>query len=559
MRNQNYNRFIISFIGLFVIALILFIQINLNRIKQKELAFLKNVKSHNESIKTENLSILEKEILNKFLSIPENEYPDRFVEIAENNRPLLSVYSEQNVGAHILKKLLYSGKLSNSSKLYILNKLRVFEYKSGNIVDNIKITIEHLNLAEKLDSEYDIIRAKMALSTIISSLNGHETAINILNNINFENKELASANRLKIIHHFYLAENYFFIEDYVKSLNNLESMSNLVKNESEYYKININLLKNLLDAQISLKLNKPNEVLNSLALSEELLKKLEKVYFSDLHTYYFLVLENYNLKYNIDNFNSDKVKKIIGTPEITNDSIFLRMSFDLLFEYYIKTNNFDEYKNLNLDYMLYLRRLSDANNKFFSLYIIQDLENKKFVEENKKLYINIFIILLSGLIILVISFKKIKYLDKKSKTDALTNIGNRLAFSTKINQLSRKNYYMLLFDIDNFKNLNDTYGHDFGDEVLSSVGKILKIIENKELGIYRVGGEEFAIIFTNANKNFAIDSCEYVRKSIENIIFKHPVTVTISGGFSEACKNTYIECDSKLYKAKKDGKNRICY
>ncbi|MGL4651895.1 GGDEF domain-containing protein [Cetobacterium sp.] len=559
MRNQNYNRFIISFIGLFVIALILFIQINLNRIKQKELAFLKNVKSQNESIKTENLSVLEKEILNKFLSIPENEYPDRFVEIAENNRPLLSVYSEQNVGAHILKKLLYSGKLSNSSKLYILNKLRVFEYKSGNIVDNIKITIEHLNLAEKLDSEYDIIRAKMALSTIISSLNGHETAINILNNINFENKELASANRLKIIHHFYLAENYFFIEDYVKSLNNLELMSNLVKNESEYYKININLLKNLLDAQISLKLNKPNEVLNSLALSEELLKKLEKVYFSDLHTYYFLVLENYNLKYNIDNFNSDKVKKIIGTPEITNDSIFLRMSFDLLFEYYIKTNNFDEYKNLNLDYMLYLRRLSDANNKFFSLYIIQDLENKKFVEENKKLYINIFIILLSGLIILVISFKKIKYLDKKSKTDALTNIGNRLAFSTKINQLSRKNYYMLLFDIDNFKNLNDTYGHDFGDEVLSSVGKILKIIENKELGIYRVGGEEFAIIFTNANKNFAIDSCEYVRKSIENIIFKHPVTVTISGGFSEACKNTYIECDSKLYKAKKDGKNRICY
>lgn len=559
MRNQNYNRFIISFIGLFVIALILFIQINLNRIKQKELSFLKNVKSYNESIKTENLSVLEKEILNKFLSIPENQYSDRFIEIAENNRPLLSIYSEQNVGAYILKKLLYSGKLSNSSKLYILNKLRVFEYKSGNIVDNIKITIEHLNLAEKLDSEYDIIRAKMALGTIISSLNGHETAINILNSINFENKELYSVNRLKIVNHFYLAENYFFIEDYVKSLNNLELMSNLVKNECEEYKLNINLLKNLLNAQISLKLNKPNEVLNSLALSEELLGKIKKVYFSDLHTYYFLVLENYNLKYNIDDFNSDKVKKIIGTPEITNDSIFLRMSFDLLFEYYIKTNNFDEYKNLNLDYMSYLRRLSDANNKFFSLYIIQDLENKKFVEENKKIYINVFILLLSGLIILVISFKKIKYLDKKSKTDALTNIGNRLAFNTKINQLNNKNYYMLLFDIDNFKKLNDTYGHDFGDEVLSSIGKILKNIENKELGVYRVGGEEFAIIFTNVNKNFAIDSCEYIRKSIENIRFKHPIIATISGGFSEACKNTYIECDSKLYKAKKDGKNRICY
>lgn len=76
---------------------------------------------------------------------------------------------------------------------------------------------------------------------------------------------------------------------------------------------------------------------------------------------------------------------------------------------------------------------------------------------------------------------------------------------------------MLLFDIDNFKKLNDSYGHDFGDKVLSIVGKILKTIKNKEINIYRIGGEEFSIIFTNLNKKLCIDICKYVHKSIENI------------------------------------------
>lgn len=147
----------------------------------------------------------------------------------------------------------------------------------------------------------------------------------------------------------------------------------------------------------------------------------------------------------------------------------------------------------------------------------------------------------------------------KAKIDALTNIGNRLAFNTKLKEIKNKNYYMLLFDIDNFKKLNDTYGHDFGDEVLSTIGKVLKTIENKEVSIYRVGEEEFSIIFTNLNKNFSVDSCEYIRKSIENIKWKYSVTVTISGGFAKSSKNIYIKCDLRLYEAKKSGKNMIIY
>ncbi|MGL6115178.1 MAG: GGDEF domain-containing protein [Cetobacterium sp.] len=123
----------------------------------------------------------------------------------------------------------------------------------------------------------------------------------------------------------------------------------------------------------------------------------------------------------------------------------------------------------------------------------------------------------------------------------------------------RDEYSMLLFDIDNFKKTNDTYRYEFGDEVLSTIGKILKTIENKEISIYRVDGEEFAILFTHFNENFAMESCEYIRKRVENIHWKHPITVTISGGFSKATKNTYAKCDKRLYKAKGSGKNMIIY
>ena len=118
---------------------------------------------------------------------------------------------------------------------------------------------------------------------------------------------------------------------------------------------------------------------------------------------------------------------------------------------------------------------------------------------------------------------------------------------------------MLLFDIDNFKKINDTYGHEFGDEVLSTIGKILKTIENREISIYRVGGEEFAIIFTHFNESFAMESCEYIRKSVENLHWKYPITVTISGGFAKSMENIYSECDKRLYKAKGSGKNMIIY
>lgn len=429
----------------------------------------------------------------------------------------------------------------------------------GNILNTIKITIEYLDLAERLNSHYDIAMAKIGLSSTINSLGGHHTAINILNNLNLKNENFPQINRVKISKYLHLAENYFFIEEYNKAFKALDNLPSLLASEPEDYKTNILLLKNLISTQIFLKNNSSEEAFKALELSKYLFENLQKIYFSDLEFFYTLTLEKYNLKYDFKKFNVNKIRNFVDTYQKTGDIIFFKMAFDLLFQYYFETNNLIEYRNLDLTYASYLNKINDANNKFFTLYLVENLEHEQSTLENNKLYKHIFILLFSIFIILIVSYKRVQYLDKKTKIDALTKIGNRLAFNTTLKTIKNKSYYMLLFDIDNFKKLNDSYGHDFGDEVLSTVGKILKTIENKEISIYRIGGEEFSIIFTNLNKNFCIDSCEYIRKSIENIKWKYPITVTISGGFSKSNTNTFVECDLRLYEAKKSGKNMIIY
>ncbi len=542
-----------------MLSLIFFIVTRINKIEKKESSFLQSMNISTEPLNLNKLLPLEKEVLDNFKKIPKNEYSYKYKEIIENNRSLLNLHSRQNVGAYILKSILNSNELLPEQRLYTLNKLRIIDMLSGNIVETIKITIEYLDLAKDLNSEYDVARAKIGLSSIISSLGGNKTTIAMLKHINLENKSFDSINRVKISRYIHLAENYFFIEEYEKSFECLNKISNLLKNEPNDYQMNILLLENFLKTSIFLKLNNSEKALETLNFSKSLLDNIKKHYFADLNNVYILNLESYNLKYRPQNFNAENVKNYIENSQQIGDIIYMKKAYDILFQYYFETNKFTEYRELELIHNSYLKRIGNANNKFFTLYLIENLENERVAAENKKLYIHISILLLGSLFISIISFKKIQYLDKKSKIDALTNIGNRLSFNIKIDELKDKSYNMLLFDVDNFKKINDTYGHDFGDEVLATIGKILKTIENKEINIYRVGGEEFSIIFTNLNKTFCIDSCEFIRKSIENIKWKHPIIVTMSGGFSHNNGNIYIECDLKLYKAKSSGKNMIIY
>lgn len=160
---------------------------------------------------------------------------------------------------------------------------------------------------------------------------------------------------------------------------------------------------------------------------------------------------------------------------------------------------------------------------------------------------------------------------KESKEDFLTKLYNKRAldefFDIKEAEFKRHthNYSIVMFDLDHFKNINDTYGHDTGDIVLSAFGNILKKETRTEDIVGRFGGEEFVALLSETDSYGAAVFAEKVRKSVEAARFIHKkdrISVTVSCGVSERVKHTslqdmFVSADEKLYKAKNSGRNKV--
>ena len=159
----------------------------------------------------------------------------------------------------------------------------------------------------------------------------------------------------------------------------------------------------------------------------------------------------------------------------------------------------------------------------------------------------------------------------QATTDQLTGIANRrVIFDTLENAVSRekrkdyKPFVIIVFDIDFFKNVNDTYGHAGGDEVLKAFAKLLdsEITQPNQVG--RIGGEEFLAIIYMENESLNIFANDLIEKIQKNVVkFEDTeISITASGGvaFSEESKSSsdlVNKADKRLYKAKKSGRNRF--
>ncbi len=127
-----------------------------------------------------------------------------------------------------------------------------------------------------------------------------------------------------------------------------------------------------------------------------------------------------------------------------------------------------------------------------------------------------------------------------------------------------KNVSFLFFDIDHFKSVNDTYGHDAGDKVLQAVAEVIKASVREGDTAARWGGEEIAVTLVGATERDAVNKAEDIRKQIENIQFgAYPeLKLTISIGVASAeegstFEDTLEKADEALYKAKHSGRNRV--
>ena len=192
-------------------------------------------------------------------------------------------------------------------------------------------------------------------------------------------------------------------------------------------------------------------------------------------------------------------------------------------------------------------------------YIIKPLNEQVFMA---KLYSNVRVLML-----IKENEVKNRILHDMAIKDGMTGLYNHkhiqetMQAYVRVAQRYKNSLSVAMFDIDHFKEINDKYGHQFGDKVLVRVAQLLCEEARESDIVGRYGGEEFITILPETSLINGIIMAERIRKRIEKEVFGDGIRITISGGVSsfdgESADKLIARADQMLYKSKENGRNRI--
>jgi len=163
-------------------------------------------------------------------------------------------------------------------------------------------------------------------------------------------------------------------------------------------------------------------------------------------------------------------------------------------------------------------------------------------------------------------------LEHAAVTDGLTGMYNRRYFDEALAEYLEafgqieKPIGMVILDLDHFKKVNDTHGHDVGDKVLRQIAECLQIFTRYHDVLARLGGEEFAILSPNITESQLYNLSDRIRQAVSELTITHgnvTLKVTVSAGLAiwngvESGEELYRRADKQLYEAKRKGRNRVC-
>ncbi|MEI9401483.1 GGDEF domain-containing protein [Mesorhizobium argentiipisi] len=163
-------------------------------------------------------------------------------------------------------------------------------------------------------------------------------------------------------------------------------------------------------------------------------------------------------------------------------------------------------------------------------------------------------------------------LEQAALTDSLTGMQNRRYFDDALREYLQefrridRPVGLMILDLDHFKQVNDTHGHDVGDEVLRALAACLRGMTRYHDVVARLGGEEFAVVTPNMDVELLARFAERIRKAVANLSIMSGnvrLKVTTSVGLAvwdhkESAEDFYRRADRQLYEAKKQGRNRVC-
>ena len=287
--------------------------------------------------------------------------------------------------------------------------------------------------------------------------------------------------------------------------------------------------------------NETNHTLQLLATITD--TSVNEIYIFDTDTLHFLYIIKYaqeNLGYSLDEMK-------YFTPADIYTKMTLNSFRTLLKPLYSSDNKF-------------IKLQTRLQRKNFSFYNVQIIIKKILLPEREY-----FVAIITDITQQVIIQKQLKNL---ATTDCLTGIYNRHKANQILDEeIIRQNRYqgtftLMMLDIDYFKLVNDTYGHNVGDSVLQELSKLILHNTRQSDKFARWGGEEFIIVLPETTSKDSLIFAKKLRKIIENHSFSQVPQITVSIGvciFKE--KDTKEELlqktDEALYEAKKKGRNRV--
>lgn len=468
---------------------------------------------------------------------------------------------------NILTTMEQSKYLSINSKFIVSSKLQSAYLLEQNYAKASRYILNTLILSKKRDDKFNEAKCLVDLGVLFSEIEGESTGIKSIKdgldikiNDEYKNKFIQVYGNLNIAEIYLKNNEYSNAKKYIEEV---EKYSNYI-HVNEYYDLNI--LIYTIKSSIYLSENNSKQAKIYLDKSKELLNN-EKLMVGNRKTIYQLATGKYYEAIGDIDKAVYTYKEVLKEDEYEkNKEQDIRYALTRLIKLLEEQKKYDE-ANLYTDKLLEVIKESEDNRyKDYSYYIIEQASKEYKLEKENNMIKFLFIIILFGSIIFVVihRYNKNRLISMKHLTlqDKLTNTYNRAYFDSKYEELLDKNikFSIVMIDIDNFKYINDTYGHQFGDEVLKVITNTIKKLLQEHTYLCRYGGEEFVIISCYKIKEEVLLLAEMIRSSVEGISWSKDIKTTVSIGvaFSNIhYENTLKKSDENMYKAKNTGKNKV--
>ncbi|CEO15100.1 diguanylate kinase signaling protein [[Clostridium] sordellii] len=561
---KKYKLILNIFLGI-IITLIFMISININNNK-------KNIKEATKKIKyniNEGNYVNARRICNlTFSKIPKYEYNILFKDIAKMSKEIKDIPYGERCNEKMFLEMEKYKFLSKEHRFKIYENLGNLYLIDSNYAKASEYILDTLIMSK--DMEYNIIEEKQLinLGVLFSQIQGYDTGVEtIKESLKINIKNTKQAEIIRLYAYVNISEIYLRMGKYKEC----ERYLSMINKDRKHVDIkdysDIDVLANTIQANLYLNEGKYELAKEYIELAEKFLKFNDEKIFK--YTKELLYLTKGQYYSSIGNYykSIDIYNKILSFSDYkNNNSLNEEYVLEKLVKLYDKTKQY-ELEDIYIDKLISaIKNNENIRYRDYSNYVLEQAKEKYIVRKDRESIRFLMLIILCGTIIIGYMYKINKKRLKKMKYitlhDNLTGVYNRGYFDEKYKELinNKFKFSILMIDIDNFKYLNDTFGHQFGDEVLKTITSVILNLLNERCVLCRYGGEEFVILHKYSFKEESVLTAELIRSAVEHLSWSKDIKVTISIGIAYRLNDgldTLSKADMNLYKAKNNGKNKI--